>query len=353
MSNSAIVIITGGDTPERSGSIESASYLFDVIKELYPVVLVELSYGNWSVLDENITDIPSDELEFDGALIFRAKISGVIIHPVAAIISIHGYPGETGELQGYLDIQGIHYSGSGVFASSLASKKFECKAFLQSLLGISIARQWEFKQSSISLSSWESSGLPMPFVIKPNQLGSGVGVISVHHSSGIELALNEANTFSDSLFIEEYLDGIELTVGAIRLADLELAFEIAEVVRPASSDAIRRYSARKMAQIVIPANISPSIAAELHSRILEIGKALDLRGFYRADFILVGKQLYFLEVNTLPGTAQQSVLMKQAEASGLSAKSLFMMLVEDLLQHTNSDFFDRGKLNFCNFNLTS
>jgi D-alanine-D-alanine ligase len=312
--------------------------MFDIVKTLHQVVLVELVQGQWTILDAAVAKAAVSEFEFyDTPPIFRHRKSGQIIRPDAALISIHGRPGETGELQGYLDILGIPYSGSGVLASSLAADKFRCKAYLASVLGISVPRHWQIMGRHIngavlSASALEAADVRLPFVLKPNGLGSGVGVISVHEDSGIELAIQQATALSETLIVEDYLEGVELTVGAMRLADQHLIFEIAEVIRPPSTEPIRRYTSRKDAHLIIPARIPSEIVAELRSRILEIGEVMDLRGCYRADFILSGDHLYFLEVNTIPGTASGSVLIHQAAAAGVTAHHLFSLLVEDVLR---------------------
>lgn len=332
MGKPVIVVITGGDTKERSGSLTSARYLFEVVRERHQVALVELVQGRWAILDARLGAISVDELELDDVPpILRHRKSGVTFRPAAVIITIHGRPGETGELQGYLDILGIPHSGSGVLASSLAADKFRCKAFLAGALGMRGPRQWRFDGASVSASGLVKAGVRPPFVIKPNGLGSGIGVFSVHAADCIETAVRWAARESMELLVEEYVDGVELTVGAMRLAGHQHVFEIAEVVRSRSQGPIQRYTSRREASLVIPARIPPWAVAELRSRILEIGEAMGLRGCYRADFILRGDQLLFLEVNSVPGTARDSVLIQQAAAAGVSAEHLFEMLVGDLL----------------------
>ncbi len=332
MADPVLVVITGGDTPERSGSLASARHIFEVLRDHHQVVLVELSQGEWTILDAHLALTSVTELTFHHVPpILRHRDSGETIRPAAAVISIHGRPGESGELQGYLDIVGIPYSGSGVLASSLAADKARCKSYLAATIGIAVPRQWQFDGDAISAHRLEEAGVRPPFVIKPNGLGSGLGVFSVHAGSAIDPVLRRAASLSRNLLVEEYVDGVELTAGAIRLSGQDRVFEIAEVIRPQCEEPIRAYTSRREARMIIPARIPASIAAELRARILEIGEVLDLRGWYRADFILSGEELHFLEVNSVPGTARDSVLVRQAAAAGVSADRLFEMLVLDLL----------------------
>src|SRR5690606_16566915 len=126
---SLLAIIAGGDTPERDGSLASARHLNRVLSGDYRTVLIELAGGSWTILDARLDGVPLSALALDSIPpAVKDLRSGETIRPDAALISIHGRPGETGELQGYLDILGIPYNGSGVLGSALAADKSRCKA---------------------------------------------------------------------------------------------------------------------------------------------------------------------------------------------------------------------------------
>lgn len=325
MDKPVVLVITGGDTDERSGSLSSAQDVYDAISDEYPTVLVDLHEGRWSLLKG-----PEDVRLGSEPPKLISRRTGETIVPDLAFLSIHGYPGESGELQGYLDILGIPYTGSRVLASSLAQDKFRCKVYLGAALDLPMPRQHRLGKNELSRSRFIELGINPPFVVKPNSLGSGIGVVSVRNEGGIDSALALLNALHCETIVEELIEGVEVTAGAIRTDAMNAVFDVAEVVRKTDTSLdFTTYTSRRDAELIIPARIPGEVERLIRRHMVSIGEALDLRGCYRADFIIRDGVPFFLEVNSVPGMSSRSVLILQAEASGVSRKQLMLAMVKD------------------------
>jgi D-alanine-D-alanine ligase len=238
-----------------------------------------------------------------------------------AFIALHGRYGEDGAIQGLLEIMGIPYTGSGILASALAMNKIFAKQVFEAT-GLTIAPYRVL--SSGDKTDLAQFGFALPVVVKPSQEGSSVGVSIVRHETALAAALRDAFSYDREIIVEQFIKGREVQVGILEDRALG-AIEI--VPKNEFYDFDAKYTAG-MAEHILPARLS----ADLYQQVLRAGeeahRALGCSGYSRVDFIVTEKgACYILEVNTLPGMTDLSLLPEIAGGAGIG----FEELVERIL----------------------
>jgi D-alanine-D-alanine ligase len=288
-------VIMGGPSSERDVSLNSGRGILAALKKKnYDAVAIDWKGG-------------TDGL---GEAIRREKID-------VAWIALHGTWGEDGCVQGLLECYGVPYTGSGVLASSLAMDK--------------IATRRVFDTESIESPRWrryhgpaDAARIGFPLVVKPSSEGSSVGVSIVKDPAQLQAALDEAKKYHGVPLIEEYVKGREINVGVL---DDEALGEVE--IRPAKEfyDYEAKYL-RDDTQYLVPAPITDDERRTLHSLAVRAHKALGCAGATRVDLILAESgRAVCLEINTLPGMTDHSLLPKIAAHRGMD----YATLVERIL----------------------
>ncbi len=240
-----------------------------------------------------------------------------------AFIALHGRYGEDGIIQGLLEMMQIPYTGSGVLASALGMNKAQSRSLLIAA-GLATPASLLFTKKESACLKTAPPYFGYPAVVKPISEGSSVGVTIVAAPSAIAAALNEAFRFGPKILVEQYIAGTEVHVGIVDQTPLG-AIEI----RPKTSfyDYTAKY-VKGMSEHIFPANLPPNVYQELLAWGLKAHLALGCSGYSRADFILDrAYKPYVLEVNTLPGMTETSLLPEIARGVGIS----FDQLVEKIL----------------------
>lgn len=247
--------------------------------------------------------------------------------PDIAFIALHGKGGEDGAVQGLLEVLGIAYTGSGILSSSLAMNKKYSK--------------WLFERHSIKTPPYilvSAEEVPavgqipfgFPLIVKPVSEGSTIGVSIVQQPEGLQDALLEAFKYGKEALVEKFIDGRELTVGIIgrrALPPLEI------IPEKGFYDYQAKYQSSET-RYRVPADIPDALADQLSSMALSAVSVLDCRGAARVDFRVDGDGVpYILEVNTIPGMTESSLLPKAAGSVGLS----FEKLVEEIVIQAMED----------------
>ncbi len=253
-----------------------------------------------------------------------------------AFIALHGRYGEDGTIQGLLDVMQIPYTGSGVLASAMGMDKVTShQIFLAQ--GLSVPPYLVLSEAEHS--SFEPDCLPFsfPVVVKPASEGSSVGVTIVPEPKGLEAALKEAFRHGSRILIEKFISGKEVHVGILEGRALG-AIEI----RPKTKfyDYTAKYVAG-MSEHLYPA----PLPSHLYEKVMEWGvrahRALGCKGYSRVDFLIDDeKKLYLLELNTLPGMTETSLMPEMARGVGID----FDTLVEKILATASAGNVDTGSV---------
>jgi D-alanine-D-alanine ligase len=246
----------------------------------------------------------------------------------AAFIALHGRGGEDGTVQGLLELMGIPYTGSGVLASALAMDKIFSKQIFQCCgLQTPPYQVWAKGDDLPRPVSFPDFGLPV--VVKPAQEGSTIGVSVVWQEDELEPACAKALQFGRTLLIEKYIPGREITVGI-------LGDEVLPPIEIVPSSGFYDYRAKYtsgMTEYLVPAPLSKEAILRVQESAMKAHRALGCEGFSRVDFRLEdGGTPFALEVNTVPGMTETSLLPKAAAAAGYDFRALTRRILELALQ---------------------
>lgn len=304
MRKKKIGVLLGGLSAEREVSLRSGKAVFKALKSIgYHVVAI---------------DAKGD---------FYAKLKKQKIEQV--FIALHGGHGENGAVQGMLEIMGIPYTGSGVLASSLAMDKVASKKiFLYHQIPVPAFSIIERSAVSSQRSAKKASlgSLKMPVVVKPATEGSSVGVEIVKDAKSYQRALKKAFEYGDTVLIEKYIRGQE-----VQIAILDDKVLGGVEVRP--SDEFYSYKAKYTAgltQYIFPPELDKKTYRKTEKAALTAHQALGCSGATRVDLIIDRhNNPYVLEVNTIPGMTETSLLPKIAQNAGLDFPELIRRILGD------------------------
>ncbi|MDQ3021388.1 MAG: D-alanine--D-alanine ligase [Bacteroidota bacterium] len=342
-----IALITGGPSAEREVSVASSKSILKALRDLgHNVKVIDPIHGDKKVSEEFIfkngvtKESPSIEKlreikNSSDRNILKCINSELFDNVDLAFLGVHGKFGEDGKIQTLLELRGINYTGSDIFSSALAMDKDISKIILNS---IAVKTPDWFILQKNSNPNYEQinrkilGSFGYPCVVKPNDEGSTVGlsivkpdVEDVQLQNAIELAFY----YSDKVLIEQFVKGRELTVPIIG----EEAFPVIEI-RPKDGfyDYEHKYT-KGMTEYFCPAEISKEIEQKAKEDSLKAHRTIGCKVYSRIDFILDDKNdLYCLEVNTLPGMTETSLVPKSAAANGMSFEDLIKKLIELSLQ---------------------
>lgn len=242
--------------------------------------------------------------------------------PEAAFIALHGRFGEDGTIQGLLEWLKIPYTGPSVLASALCFDKLVTKRLVMEAGFLSPRYAVVYK--SDSLKSWlPRLKIKTPLIVKPNTEGSTIGITRVMKKEALAPAISEAFIYDECVLVEHYIQGREITVGVLD----GKAFPIVEI-KPKSGFYDYQSKYTKGATVYeVPAKIKKNVTKNIQEDSQKIYKILQCEGAVRMDYMLKGDQAYFLEVNTIPGMTDTSLLPKAAGAVGVSFEDLCDQIV--------------------------
>ena len=243
-------------------------------------------------------------------------------------ILLHGLFGEDGTVQGFLDLLGLPYQGSGVLGSALAMDKDTAKT-LYKVSGLKVP-DWAMLSPTDADNPWHvAKKLGLPLVVKPVRQGSSLGMSIAHSEDELAAGIRLAFEYDTEVMAECFVEGREITVGVIgndRLDPLPLV----EIV-PGSEHPFFDYQAKYQpgaTQEICPADFPNTITQKAQNYALTAHRALKLRGYSRTDMIVDGDNLWVLETNTIPGMTPTSLLPQAAAAAGLPFDKLLDKLIK-------------------------
>lgn len=324
-----IAIVCGGDSSEHDVSMRSAQGLYSFFdKERYDVYIVEIKGLDWHV---NLQNGDTSRISRDD---FSFILNGERKHFDYAYITIHGTPGENGILQGYFELMRIPYSTSDVFVEALTFDKFALNNYLRGF-GVSVAdsilvrhgHEKELDEQSVV----EKLGLPV--FVKPAADGSSFGVSKVNDIDHLAPALRKAFLESETVMIEGYLKGVEISQGCYKTRTNSVVLPATEIV---TDNEFFDYDAKYNGQVeeITPARLAPSTAERVAKITSAIYDILHCNGIIRIDYIISKnpdgtERINMLEVNTTPGMTVTSFIPQQVRAAGMEMKDVLTEIVEN------------------------
>jgi len=246
----------------------------------------------------------------------------ILSHLDVVFNALHGYYGEDGKVQRLLDSFGVCYTGSGALPSALGMNKALAKdIFKETSLKTPYYTVLKNNENILKEIVRIYREFPQPSVVKPLNCGSSLGVFIARDFSGFSSAVLAALEYSSGVLIEEYIDGREAACGVLDNFRNERHYALPpiEIIPPGDReffDYEAKYSGAT--QEICPSHFSPTEKEEMMRVAVRAHRALGLRHYSRADFIVSPRGVYILEVNTLPGLTEESLLPKAAQAVGCS-----------------------------------
>jgi len=265
---------------------------------------------------------------------FSLHVNGEHITFDAAFIAVHGSPGEDGRLQGYFDMINLPYTTCNAIVSALTFNKSFCNKVLKDYHVVNIANSVVlYRHVPYSLGAIMDS-LKLPVFVKPNESGSSLGVSKVTNPEQLMGAIEKAFSEDNQVLIEEFIEGREVTIGVYALKGKIYTLPPTEIV---SKNDFFDYEAKYTPGVtneITPAPITPEILSQLNRKAEQIYLHLNCRGIVRMDFILdkSSNELFFLEVNTMPGQSENSIVPQQVRAAGMDLKDFYGNLLNEVLE---------------------
>lgn len=320
-----IAVVTGGDSGEDVISFQSAEVVLSHINpEKYHVYKIIIAGDKWA-LEQDGKETPIDKNDFS------CRINNEKLIFDCVFLVIHGTPGEDGKLQGYFDLLHIPYTCSGVAASAITFNKAMTISLL-SQHGIDTAHSIVLlKNEKVDIDGILSE-IAIPCFVKPNNGGSSIGISKVNKKEELPAAIEKAYKEDHEVMVEDFLAGTEITCAVICHDGNIKALAVTEIVsKNEFFDFDAKYLDSKTEEIT-PARISKEAEENCMHTSERIYKILNCKGMVRIDYMLNGDKLSLIEVNTIPGLTERSLVPQQAEYAGMSLQELFTKEVEEALR---------------------
>ncbi|MBA2250167.1 MAG: D-alanine--D-alanine ligase [Chitinophagaceae bacterium] len=322
-----IAFVTGGFSGEAEISYKSAINIEKYLdKERWNVYKIDITIQGWYYENQQGKKTVVDKNDFS-ILINDKKIVFD-----AVFIGIHGTPGEDGKLQGYFDLLHIPYTSCDVKTSALTFNKRYTIA-VAALAGISVSRSVLLIKNNFVNADELSKGLRFPVFVKPNNGGSSIGMSKVNTASEeLGIAIEKAFKEDDQVLVEEFISGRELTIGVYKSKGKIIPLPITEII---SKKEFFDYEAKYFgaSDEITPAKIEKEIALLITNEATKAYQVFNCKGIVRIDFIYNADEAkaYMLEINTVPGQSEASIVPQQVRAMGLTLQQFYTALIEECL----------------------
>ena len=327
MQKKNIALIMGGFSGEHDISIMSGCQVYENLDhQKYNVYKIVVDRAGWYWLadDGSHRTVNRDNFTVEGVSRFDL-----------AFIIVHGNPGENGVLQGYFDMLGIPYTTCGFYTSALTFNKGYCNPVVRSFGVVSVAKSKLLYGDQPIDPQALLQELSLPLFVKPAAGGSSVATTRVKRAEDLLPAIQEALTEDKGVLVEEFIQGREFDCGVLRTKEKKYVFPITEII-PTGGHEFFVYAAKYdgFSNEVTPAEVDKSISDLIQEVSSQLYDLLDCRGIVRFDYIYdtAKQELFFLEVNTIPGQSAESIVPKQARAMGIDTKELYEMVIQACLE---------------------
>ncbi|HEY4315520.1 MAG TPA: D-alanine--D-alanine ligase family protein [Actinomycetes bacterium] len=356
-----VAVVFGGRSTEHAVSCVSAGSVLRAIgRDDYDVVPVGISRdGRWVLAADEpdrlaITGDKLPEVDDAGASVVLAgdpSHRGLTVYEPGAVPQelgevdvvlplLHGPYGEDGTLQGLLELAGVPYVGSGVFASAAAMDKGHAKTLLTGAglpvgpYAVVTRRQWDGDKAAVRESV---SALGYPCFVKPARAGSSVGITKVHGPADLDAAIDTAREHDARVVVEAAITGREIECGVLEgldgaAPDASVPGEVVVGGGHEFYDFAAKYLPDEGTELAVPADLPDSVVAQVQDLAVRAFEALGCEGLARVDFFVSHEGVFVNEVNTMPGFTPVSMFPLMWQASGLDYPALVDRLVQTALR---------------------
>jgi D-alanine-D-alanine ligase len=322
-----IALVTGGFTGESVISLKSAAVVEKTIdREKYDVYKILIYPGDWYHLTDAGIKIPVNLNDFS----IEVTAEKITFDGIFNIL--HGAPGEDGKLAGYFDMIGLPYTTCDQLTSAITMNKGYTKAIVDDIEELHIAKSIQLFENSSKNHEKVKSELTLPLFIKPNNGGSSIGISKVKTWEELPDALEKAFAEDKQVLVEEFVSGREFSIGCFKGKGEITVLPATEIV---SSKEFFDYESKYVPGVteeITPGRMDKEEVDRVNRIIPKIYEKLNCKGAVRIDYFLqfeTGK-FYFIEINTVPGQTETSLISQQVRAIGMEVKEFYTQLIEEM-----------------------
>ncbi len=311
-----IAIVMGGYSSEVNISLKSGNVVYNHLDSAkYTLFRVYIFKEKWVVLDDFDNEYPVNKNDFSFTLKGKKMIFDCVFN------AIHGVPGENGKLLAYFNLINIKHTSAPFYQMALTFNKRDTLSVVKEY-GIKTATSVYLNKGMDVDSNLIIRKVGLPCFVKPNNAGSSYGISKVYAEEELLPAIEKAYKEDSAILIESFLDGVEVSVGVIQYKGELKVLPITEIV---SENDFFDYEAKYegKSQEITPARITEEEKIKVEATAQKVYSILNMSGFSRSEYILVDGEPYFIEMNTVPGLTEESILPQQALAAGISLRELF------------------------------
>jgi D-alanine--D-alanine ligase len=324
-----IALVTGGFTGESVISLKSAAVVEKTIdRTRYDVYKILIYPSDWHFICDSGEKIPVDLNDFS-ITIGDEKITFDGVFNI-----LHGSPGEDGKLAGYFDMLGIPYTTCDQLTSAITMNKGYTKAIVDDIPELHIAKSLQLFANTPENKRRIESELTLPLFIKPNNGGSSIGMSKVKTWEELPQALESAFAEDKQVLVEEFVSGREFSIGVFRGKGTITVLPATEIV---SSKEYFDFEAKYTAGVteeITPGRMNEEEATRVSRIVEKVYEKLNCKGAVRIDYFLEKEsgKFYFIEINTVPGQTETSLISQQVRAVGMEVKDFYTQLIEEMFE---------------------
>ncbi|AFD06865.1 D-alanine--D-alanine ligase [Solitalea canadensis] len=323
-----IALLAGGYSGESVVSLKSAAQIEKSIPaDKYTVYKIIITRDSWSYTDASgkVNEIDRND--------FSLNLENQKVKFDCVFIAIHGTPGEDGMLQGYFEMLGIPYTTCDSFTSALTFNKSYTNCVIAAA-GVNVAKSMPLFEGQPVTEAEILAKLTLPVFVKPNNGGSSLGTSKVKEAGELKEAIERAFKEDKQVLVEEFIKGREFTCGVVKRNNEVTVLPVTEIK---SSKEFFDFEAKYtpgLTEEITPADIDPELLKTVHLNLKRSYLALNCRGVVRIDFFLQEgtNKFYFLEVNTVPGQTETSLIPQQVAAMGWNISDFYSSLIEEAVR---------------------
>jgi D-alanine-D-alanine ligase len=316
-----IAIIMGGYSSEYQISLKSGNVVYQNLDQSkYKGYRIHIFKEKWVYVDDNDQEFPIDKNDFS------VTVNGQKTTFDCVFNAIHGTPGEDGLMQAYFELLNIKQTSCDYYQAALTFNKRDLLSVLKPY-GIKTATSFYLNLGDAIDVDAIIERVGLPCFVKPNKSGSSFGISKVHQKEDFLTAVENAYKEDNEIIIESFLDGTEVSVGVINYKGEVIVLPITEIV---SENDFFDYEAKYLgkSQEITPARLTPEVEARVREVAKKAYEVLKMSGFSRSEYILVNGEPHMLEMNTIPGLTNESLIPQQANEAGISLQDLFTNAIE-------------------------
>ena len=334
----SIAVIYGSDSSEWEVSCRSGEFTASRIDEFsYDVYEIFARFGDWKLVAMRKANsmrqpFPEGAQPVVDKSDFSVMVLGEKIKFDFAYIMQHGAPGETGLLQGYLEMLGVPHSTCSAFVTTVAFDKYSCKSYLRGSNIVKLAPDAFIRQGGENVEEFSArtvEHLGLPLFVKPTDGGSSFGITKVEKAEDLPAAIRYAFSEGDTVLVEAAIPcEHELTCAAYWDGKEIKTLPVIEII-PTTGwfDYDAKYNG--FSREVCPAEIPVVLAEKIQEITRNIYRHLGCKGLVRMDYISAPDGIYFLEVNIIPGMTNASLVPKMVRAAGISITDFLTTIIEN------------------------